>query len=326
MRADARILFLAAMFAGLLVCSSVASANYINGTTVPPATGPTRMMRLPMGTQLWGRWSYCDVASGLFSFNQVDMAVAGPMPIVLRRVYRSEAVDTSGKAVLEPFGNGMNFDYNVFLWSESEAANRTLNNADLILPNGARVFCACQGNGNCTPGSGLQFQCKATPSQTFYRATIQYVASPQSWVLTTKDQTKYSFSYGQIQGTILQSITDRYGNQITINRQMPNAWEISSSNGRSIVLTLSTINGASVITGAQDDAGRTTSYGYTTYGGGSNQTSMTSSKDLTARVPTIPGTLLRTWARSSNTNLTPPAPRRRLSATQLWAAVISSLI
>lgn len=280
MRNHRYVLCVAGLVLGLVAASAPVSANYINGTTVPPATGPTPDEAcLPMGSQLWQRWSYCDVAAGLFSFSQVDMTVAGPMPIVLRRVYRSQGVNTSGNAVLEPFGNGMNFDYNISLWSPSEAANGTLSNVDVILANGAQVICACQGNGNCTPGSGLQFQCKATPSQTFYGATIQYDSSPQSWVLTTKDQTQYSFSYGQSQGSILQSITDRYGNSITINRQMPNLWLVTSSNGRQVSLGFATINGEKVITQAQDSAGRITSYGYTTYGSGSNQTSMTSSTD-----------------------------------------------
>jgi hypothetical protein len=91
----------------------------------------------------------------------------------------------------------MNFDYNMSLWSESEAMQAgLLYNVDVIMPNGSRVFCACQGGGNCTPGSGLQFQCTATPSQTFYGATISYVSSPQSWVLKTKDATSYSFTCG----------------------------------------------------------------------------------------------------------------------------------
>ena len=147
-KARARLL-VATMVAGLLVCSGQASANYINGTTVPPATGPTPDETcLPMGTATGLRWSYCDVASALFSFSRVDMALAGPMPIVLRRIYRSEAVDKNGNAVKDPFGNGMNLDYNMFLWSESEDANGTLTSVDVILANGARIFCGCSGSGN----------------------------------------------------------------------------------------------------------------------------------------------------------------------------------
>ena len=92
-----------------------------------------------------------------------------------------------------------------------------------------------------------------TQPDSSYSATIQYVATPQSWVLTTKDGTQYSFTYGQSQGTFLQSITDRYGNQITINRQMPYLWKINLSNGRYVLLNLTSINGTAVITQAQDN-------------------------------------------------------------------------
>ncbi len=284
MNAKTRAVGAVLVFVAALLCSGVASANYINGATLPPATGPTPDETcLPMGSAIGQRWSYCDVANALFSFNQVDMSLPGPMPIVLRRIYRSEALDKNGNGVAYPFGDGTNFDYNMFLWSESEDTNGSgqLQNADLILPSGARVFCACQSNGNCTPGSGLQFQCKATPSQTFYGATIQYVASPQSWLLTTKDGTEFTFSYGTTQGTLLQTIADRYGNQVTLTRsggQTGDITKISSSNGRYINLTYTTINGKDVITQAKDNANRTTSYGYTTYGG--INTSLTSSTDL----------------------------------------------
>ena len=136
---------------------------------------------------------------------------------------------------------------------------------DLILPNGGRVFCGCTGS-SCTPPNGSEFECTATPSQTFYSATIQYVASPQSWLLTTKDGTKYTFRYetGTGPGALLQSIADRYGNQITLTRnpvQTGPITQISSSNGRSITLTYT----GAVVTQATDNANpnRTTSYHYT---------------------------------------------------------------
>jgi hypothetical protein len=274
MKRYALIISFAVSFVGVLACSGLARAKYINGTTLPPAKGPTPDETcLPMGKSMALSWGYCDVASALFSYTHVDMTLPGPMPIVLQRFYRSEAYDKNGAAVSYPFGPGTNFYYNMFLWSESEDANGTLNNVDLILPDGGRVFCGCTGS-SCTPPNGSEFKCTATPSQTFYSATIQYVATPQSWVLTTKDGTQYSFTYGQSQGTFLQSITDRYGNQITINRQMPYLWKISSSNGRYVLLNLTSINGTAVITQAQDNFGRMTSYQYNSNGW------MTQSTDL----------------------------------------------
>jgi hypothetical protein len=93
-----------------------------------------------MGSAIGLRWSYCDVANALFSDSQVDMTLAGPMPIVLRRIYRSEALDNNSNAVVYPFGPGTNFDYNMYLWSESDDANGTLTNVDLILPRRAGVL------------------------------------------------------------------------------------------------------------------------------------------------------------------------------------------
>ena len=167
-------------------------------------------------------------------------------------------MDKNGNAVKEPFGNGMNLDYNMFLWSESEDANGTLTSVDVILANGARIFCGCSGS-SCTPG-GSPFECKATPSQTFFGATIQYQSSPQGWVLTTKDQTKYAFTYYAPTtgyGTLLQSITDRYGNQISLTRNTAgDITKIASSNGRYINLYYQTINGNDVIQRATDNMSR----------------------------------------------------------------------
>jgi len=88
MNAKTRAVGAALVFVAALLCSGVAFANYINGTTLPPATGPTPDETcLPMGSAIGLRWSYCDVASALFSYSQVDMTLAGPMPIVLRRIF-----------------------------------------------------------------------------------------------------------------------------------------------------------------------------------------------------------------------------------------------
>ncbi len=131
------------------------------------------------------------------------------------------------------------------------------------------MFCGCTGS-SCTPPGGSAFECTATPSQTFYSATITYVATPQSWVLKTKDGTQYTFRYetdGSGPGALLQSIADRYGNQITLTRtpaQTGNITQISSSNGRYIALHYNT-NG--LIDHATDNStlttGRETFYQYT---------------------------------------------------------------
>jgi YD repeat-containing protein len=281
-----RILVLALALGWLVAWSNSASANYVNGTITPPATGPTPDETcLPMGSSIGLRWSYCDVAAALFSFSTVDMTVAGPMPIVLQRVYRSEALDSNGQAVLYPFGDGMNLNYNIMLWSESEAAGHGLTSVDVVLPDGGRVYCGCT-QGQCSsppnPPTGLVFTCTGAPSQTFYGATMQF-SSPYWWLLTTKDGTQYRFTYAPAfaPGSLLWAITDKSGNVMQLSyNSTGQITQIASTNGRYINLYYQTINGENVIYKAVDNAGRATYYYYTTYGSQANQTTMTKFLDL----------------------------------------------
>ena len=176
------------------------------------------------------------------------------MPITLRRTYRSNAGPSVG------FGPGWNFDYGIYLYSESEAAGQGFLNVDVVMPDGARVFC------NLISGTGYTnstFQCTATPDSVWFGATITYDLALPGFDLVRKDRTVYKFGYN----APLQSVTDRNGNSITLVRsggQTGNITQILGSNGRYINFTYT--NG--LITQATDaltlqyGVSRTISYGY----------------------------------------------------------------
>ena len=72
MKRYALIISFAVSFVGVLACSGLARAKYINGTTLPPAKGPTPDETcLPMGKSMALSWGYCDVASALFENTHV---------------------------------------------------------------------------------------------------------------------------------------------------------------------------------------------------------------------------------------------------------------
>jgi YD repeat-containing protein len=244
----------------LSICGTAYSQ--INSVT-PPVVGP---LEDPLCAKqgLWEGtgWSACGLAEGLFVYSYTDLTVPGPMPIVMRRTYRQS--DTTSRA----FGPGWNFDYGIFLYSESQAAGQGFRNVDVIMPDGARVFCnrtsTCTQQG-CTDYTDATFTCTATPDTAWYAATIAFdnsVPNGGGWDLTRKDGTVYTFGLA----APLQSVRDRYNNQVTLNRggsQSGDISSISSSNNRSITLTY---NASHEITRAVDQAGRTVQYGYDTSG------------------------------------------------------------
>lgn len=239
-----------------------ATAGIINGGGIPPVTGPAP------GEALTG------LAAGLFMASQTDLSLPGPMPIALTRTYRSRDVNSSGAFIVRPFGLGTNFNYGIFLYSESEAASApSYTSVDVVLPDGGRLICnrfnTCSQSG-CTDYADAVFRCQANPGP-LYGALITYNAARPGWDLRRKDGTVFAFG----QGAPLQSITDRHGNQITLVRnggQSGDITRISSSNGRYIDLSYADLANPHQVTKAVDNSGRTATY---TYDAQHRMTSMT---------------------------------------------------
>ena len=203
-------------------------------------------------------WSACGLAQGLFVYSHTDLTVPGPMPIVLRRTYRQN--DSTSRM----FGPGWNFDYGMYLYSPSQAAGQGFQNVEVVMPDGANLFCnrtsSCTQNG-CTDYTDATFSCTSNDDPVWYASNIWYDTGSLAWWLERKDGTEYEF------GTAapLQKIHDPHGNSITISRtngQTGNITSITSSNNR--YLTVSYTN--NLPTSIQDQAGRTVQYGYDSSG------------------------------------------------------------
>jgi YD repeat-containing protein len=183
-----------------------------------------------------------DLGTGLFVQKKTDITVADILPITLRRTYRPG--DNASRA----FGIGATHPYDMFLWSVNNYQE-----ADLILPDGERIHYT-----RISPGTGWTdavYEHTATPS-VFYKSRISWNGS--GWDLRLKDGTVYVFP----EFASLQSIRDRYGNQITITRSggsSGNITQITSPKGRWMQFTYDSSNR---ITQAKDNAGRTVNYTY----------------------------------------------------------------
>jgi RHS repeat-associated protein len=204
------------------------------------------------------------LAAGLFTYSKTDLTVAGPMPISVTRVYRSEDKDASGNFVARDFGLGTRLNYNLFLYSNSEVAYGIYTDAQVIMPDGARISCqrtsACNPS-SCTDYANAIFTCASQPTGVWFGSTISYNAATPGWDLERKDGTVYAFGLG----APLQSIADRYGNQLTITHSSGQSGKITrvdSSNGRYVTFAYGDASNPNAITSATDNSGRTVQYDY----------------------------------------------------------------
>lgn len=183
-----------------------------------------------------------DLGTGLFVLSKTDLFLPDTLPVTLRRTYRPE--DNTSRA----FGIGATHPYEMFLWSVNNYQE-----TDLILPDGGRIHYV-----RISPGTGWTdavYEHTTTPSA-FYKSRISWNGS--GWDLRLKDGTVYIFP----EFAPLQSIRDRYGNQITITRSggsSGNITQITSPNGRWLQFTYDLSNR---ITQAKDNTGRTVNYTY----------------------------------------------------------------
>jgi RHS repeat-associated protein len=187
-----------------------------------------------------------DLGTGLFINSHTDLALADTLPIAITRTYRQS--DTRSR----PFGIGTNFDYGMFLQSANQYQE-----ADLVLPDSAKIHYVRISSG--TGFTTAVFEAQNSPTA-FYKSKIAW--NGNGWDLTLRDGTVYVFGENQP----LQSIRDRYGNQVKLTRtsgQAGNITQITSPTGKWIKLSYDTGNR---ITRAEDSLGRVVTYTYDTGG------------------------------------------------------------
>ncbi len=192
-----------------------------------------------------------DLSTGLFHYTKTDLALPGPMPIQLTRIYRQ------GDPNAEPFGLGMTYSYQSYLsWDWPSPDNQW---KDLILPGGVRVHFD-----RITPGTDVEhavYEATATPGP-FFKSRISWDPVLRSWLLTRRDGTVMVFGLGG-SGSALRDVADRYGNRLVLigpagTSPQPATQIVSWPSGRWINLSIS--NGR--VTQATDDLGRSVGYGY----------------------------------------------------------------
>lgn len=213
---------------------------------------------------------YTSLSSGIFTYSVTDLSLPCPMPITVTRVYRSN--DYSGGPSpstnwhLRDFGYGTKLNYDIYLHSNSEAyaiANHitpTYTDAEVVLPDGGLIACQRSDTYSSTDYVDAVFACNEQPIGVWFGSTIRYNSGNPGWVLKRPDGTTFHFGDDSIPATTapLQTITDRWGNQITINRSSgttpegpgctPNAdvpntaiSTIVASNGRSVNFVMITV-------------------------------------------------------------------------------------
>jgi RHS repeat-associated protein len=215
----------------------------ITGTPMPPGWYPT-----PDGIACCDP---VDLATGLFVYEKTDLSVPDAIPINVTRTYRPS--DSNSYA----FGVGSSNPYDLRLWSVNN-----YHDTDLILPDGSRIHYV-----RTSPGTDFidaVYETDSAPGP-FYKSIIRWNGG--GWDLRLKDGTIYAFG----EFAPLQSIRDRYGNLLEIERQNVNEFnsgvgnitKITAPHGRFVKFTYDTSNR---VTQAVDNAGRTVIYTYNTAG------------------------------------------------------------
>jgi RHS repeat-associated protein len=204
----------------------------------PPGEGP---LGTPDGDPV-------DLATGLFVMEKTDLFLPDVLPLALTRTYRQN------DNAVRPFGIGTQHPYD--MWFDHEVGFQEI---DLILPDGRAIHYV-----RTSPGTGLTdavYEHTTTPT-IFYGSKIVYGGNSIRWNLTLKDGTTFVFPVE----SPLESITDRFGNRITITRVGDPTGRISkitAPHGRSIEFTY---DANDRITQAKDNLGRTVGYEYDTGG------------------------------------------------------------
>ncbi len=195
------------------------------------------------------------------------------MPINVTRVYRSsDKHNTIWNS--RAFGLGTSLNYDIFLYSSSQASGQ-FTDAEVVLPDSGMINCIRSDTNPPTDYVDATFVCNQQPTGVWFGSTIKYNSSNSGWDLLRTDGTTYHFGFN----SPLQTITDRYNNQISIVRGGPTASicsksvpansisTISSSNNRSISFCYDDNNyaaGISKITDNSPSVGKLVTYTYGT--------------------------------------------------------------
>jgi RHS repeat-associated protein len=221
----------------MFTCASVG-----NPTTAPSPSPPPCNDNCQDGDPV-------DLATGLFVYEKVDLVLPDIIPIVLTRTHRSK--DPLGR----PFGMGATHGYEMFIVGE-KIGQSVGQWVDVVLADGARVHY------ERLPAPNDQiFEHTGTPS-VFYKSRLVLHNAESAWRLTLKDGTVYEFRVDWApEIVVLKSITDRFGNKLTILRDVDRRiTKLFSPNGRWVEFSY---NGSDPkITQARDSLGRTVGYTY----------------------------------------------------------------
>lgn len=200
--------------------------------------------------ELLGIWNWdgdpVDLSTGNFVLRKTDLALPGNLPIAFNRIYN--ASDTTSRS----FGIGATNSYDINLYSTNQYQV-----ASLYLPGFGPINYV-----RVSPGTGFAdavFQAQTTPSL-FYQSKIAW--NGNGWNLSLRDGTTYVFG----ENAPLQSISDAFGNRITLIRsqgKLGNITTILSTSGRWLKLAY---DGSNRITQVQDNSGRRVQYSYDTSG------------------------------------------------------------
>jgi RHS repeat-associated protein len=203
-----------------------------------------------------------DLGTGLFVYTKTDLVVNDVLPITLKRTYRQ--ADSISRA----FGVGSMHSYDIYLVGDVSPYTYQ----ELVLPDGGVIRYNRISSGTDYTTAVYLHSSTAT---IYYGSKIAWNGG--GWNLTLKDGTVYVFPDGfsgtKPQQAALNSITDRYGNTITITRDSNyNATQITSPNGRWIQFTYDSSNR---ITQAKNNIGQTVTY---TYDSGGRLSAVTDAK------------------------------------------------
>jgi YD repeat-containing protein len=218
-----------------LACATASHAQLVGCETTGSGSCISSMPGPMPGEQ------FTDLSSGIFTYSKTDMTLPGPMPINIARVYRSsDKHNTIWNS--RAFGLGTSLNYDIFLYSFSEIANGQFTDAEVVLPDGGMIKCIRSDAFPVTDYVDAEFACNQQPTGEWFGSTITYNSGNSGWDLKRLDGTTYHFGYN----SPLQTITDRYGNQISIVRGGPKASICSNSVPANSISTISSSNGRSV--------------------------------------------------------------------------------